>query len=105
MPNGFHYWKSPAHFSNLNTLNRVFNTGVDMVEPARANELRAAYEEWSMEAPRDQRFHRQWVLYVLQTLLGWDDTVLAEGQAIPEPFLYTAIEHGGEKGAPNFCPT
>lgn len=89
-------------FLNLNTLNRVFNTGVDVVEPARANELRAAYEEWSIESPRDQRFHRQWVLYVLQTLLGWDDTVLAEGQAIPEPFLYTAIEHGGEKVRPTF---
>jgi hypothetical protein len=89
-------------FLNLNTLNRVFNTGVDVIEPARANELRAAYEEWSMEAPRDQRFHRQWVLYVLQTLLGWDDTVLAEGQAIPEPFHYVAVEHGGEKVRPTF---
>lgn len=89
-------------FLNLNTLNRVFPQGMDMIEPARASELGAAYEEWSVEAPRDPRFHRQWVLYVLQTLLGWDDTVLAEGQAIPEPFNYTAVEHGGERIRPTF---
>lgn len=89
-------------FLNLNTLSRVFPQGVDMIEPARASELRAAYEEWSVEAPRDARFHRQWMLYVLQTLLGWDDTVLAEGQAIPEPFHYTAVEHGGERIRPTF---
>lgn len=89
-------------FLNLNTLNRVFPQGVDMIEPARASELGAAYEEWSVEAPRDPRFHRQWVLYVLQTLLGWDDTVLAERQAIPEPFHYTAVEHGGERIRPTF---
>ena len=89
-------------FLTLNTLSRVFPQGVDMIEPARASELRAAYEEWSVEAPHDPRFHRQWVLYVLQTLLGWDDTVLAEGQAIPEPFHYTAVEHGGERIRPTF---
>jgi hypothetical protein len=89
-------------FLNLNTLSRVFPQGVDMIEPARASELRAAYEEWSVEAPHDPRFHRQWVLYVLQTLLGWDDTVLAKEQAIPEPFHYTAVEHGGERIRPTF---
>ncbi len=89
-------------FLNLNTLSRVFPQGLDTVEPTRASELRAAYEEWRVEAPRDPRFHRQWVLYVLQTLLGWDDTVLAEGQAIPEPFHYTAVEHGGERIRPTF---
>ncbi len=89
-------------FLTLNTLIRVFPQGVDMVEPARASELRATYEEWSVEAPRDPRFHRQWVLYVLQTLLGWDETVLAEGQAIPEPLHYTAVEHGGERIRPTF---
>ncbi|MBK8027686.1 MAG: hypothetical protein IPK19_41475 [Chloroflexi bacterium] len=89
-------------FLNLNTLTRVFPQGLDVIEPARAGELRAAYEEWGVEAARDPRFHRQWVLYILQTLLGWDDSVLAEGQAIPEPIHYVAVEHGGERIRPTF---
>ena len=88
-------------FLSLNALSRVFPQGLDTVEPARAAELRAAYEEW-LDESRDLRFQRAWVLYVLKTLLDWDESVLAEGQAIPEPMQYAAIEHGGETVRPDF---
>ncbi|MEO8609319.1 MAG: type IIL restriction-modification enzyme MmeI [Chloroflexota bacterium] len=89
-------------FLNIATLERVFPQGVYALESARAQELRAAYDEWDAEAAHDPRFHRAWVRYVLETLLEWNDTCLADGQAIPEPFKYTAIEHGGETIRPDY---
>ncbi|MGV2433620.1 MAG UNVERIFIED_CONTAM: hypothetical protein LVT10_00895 [Anaerolineae bacterium] len=50
----------------------------------------------------DPAIHRAWVRYVLQTVLQWENSVLAEGQAIPEPVQYTAIEHGNETIRPDY---
>ena len=89
-------------FLNIASLGRVFPQGLDVLETTRTQELRAAYEEWDAEVPRDPRFHQAWIRYVLETLLEWDASLLAEGQAIPEPFKYTALEHGGETIRPTY---
>lgn len=88
-------------FLTVASLSRVFPQGLDMLETRRIQELRAAYDEWDAEAERDPRFHRAWVQYVLETLLEWDSGLIASGQAIPEPFKYTASEHGGETIRPD----
>src|SRR5437764_1244410 len=76
-------------FLSLTALNRVFPNELDIVEPQQAAELRSVYQEWAVDAG-NPAIHRAWILYILKTLLGWDDRVLAEGQAIPEPLKYVA---------------
>jgi hypothetical protein len=87
-------------FLSLTALGRVFLNELDIVDPKQAALLRSAHEEW-LSAKDELAMHREWILYVLQTVLGWEDKVLAEGQAIPEPLKYTAEEHGGETIRPD----
>ncbi len=88
-------------FLSLTSLGRVFPNELDTVEPDLAAELRSAYQEWVADQT-DPAIHRAWIQYVLKTLLGWEDRVLVEGQAIPEPMKYTADEHGGETIRPTY---
>ncbi|MFZ4828919.1 MAG: DUF559 domain-containing protein, partial [Phototrophicaceae bacterium] len=90
-------------FLSINILSQVFPNGLDKAnnEASHIAELKAAYAEWQDER-HDPAIHRAWVRYVLQTVLQWENSVLAEGQAIPEPVQYTAIEHGNETIRPDY---
>ena len=83
-------------FLSLPVLLEAFPQGLDAVDAEQAAELRAAYEEWldnQLGLAPERAIHTAWVQYVLTTLLGMDDDLLARGQAIPEGLKAVVAEH------------
>ena len=83
-------------FLSLPVLLETFPQGLDAVDPDQAAELRAAYEEWldnQLGLAPERAIHTAWVQYVLTTLLGMDDDLLARDQAIPEGLKAVVAEH------------
>lgn len=75
----------------------VFPQGLDAVDPALAQTLRAAYEEWADNQgglSPERAIHQAWLRFVLGQILAFPDVALAEGQAIPESIRATLAEHG-----------
>ncbi|MBE7512438.1 MAG: hypothetical protein HS103_06445 [Anaerolineales bacterium] len=87
-------------FLSINTLQRVFPQGLNDVEATLAAQLRANYNQW-LTRFKEPSIHRAWAIYILKTLLEWDDRVLAEGQAIPNTLKYID-ETSGEIVRPSF---
>ena len=83
-------------FLSMPVLIDAFPQGLDSDDPAAAQELRAAYEEWLDNQgglQPDPAIHTAWIRYVLQTTLGLPDEVLADGQAIPAGLKASVPEH------------
>lgn len=83
-------------FLSLPVLLEAFPQGLDAVDAEQAAELRAAYEEWldnQLGLAPERAIHTAWVQYVLTTLLGMDDDLLARGQTIPEGLKAVVAEH------------
>ncbi|MBT3392179.1 MAG: restriction endonuclease, partial [Chloroflexi bacterium] len=84
-------------FLSLPVLTRIFPQGIDAFESQRARLLRDAYEEWADNVQGlvpDPLVHGEWVRFVLEAALGYDDEVLKSGTEIPESFSVAVLEHG-----------
>src|SRR5690606_23163163 len=83
-------------FLSMPVLMDAFPQGLPAGDPASAQELRAAYEEWLDNQgglQPDPAIHHAWIRYVLGATLGLADEVLAEGQAIPAGLKASVPEH------------
>src|SRR5687767_14930376 len=72
-------------FVSVPVLERVFPQGLPGHEPEHARSLRLAYDEWTenQESRKPSAaIHNAWIKFVLEETLGYNDEVLAEGQAI-----------------------
>ena len=84
-------------FLSLPVLMEAFPQGLDAHDAEHARLLRRAYEEWddSFEQKRhDPAVHEAWIRFVLTRTLEYDESLLAEGQAIPQTLLVEVPEHG-----------
>jgi len=93
-------------FLSLPVLNRTFPQGLETVQPALRQDLRAAYEEWRDNqggVRADPAIHRAWIEWVLTDLLTMDDEVLIRNQSArvnkkmetpTDHFAVTVPEHG-----------
>jgi hypothetical protein len=84
-------------FLSLPVLTRVWPQGIDAFESERARLLRDAYEEWADNVQGlmpDPHIHDEWVHFVLETALDFDDEVLVGGAGIPENLSVQVLEHG-----------
>ena len=84
-------------FLSLPVLTRVWPQGIDAFENGRARLLRDAYEEWADNVQGlmpDPTIHDEWVRFVLETALDFDDDVLVGGGEIPEYLSVKFLEHG-----------
>lgn len=84
-------------FLSLPVLLRAFPQGLDEIDPALVQQLRAAYEEWledRQHRTHGTATHAAWIMYVLRNVLELPAEVIAEGQAIPDSLKVTLQEHG-----------
>ena len=65
-------------FLSMPVLMRVFPQGLEQRNPAKAAELREAYEDW-LERGKQFAVHQAWVRHVLEKLLDYPPEFLAEG--------------------------
>ena len=79
---------------------RVFPHGLEKRDPAKAAELREAYEDW-LERGKQPAVHHAWIRHVLVKLLEYPAEFLAEGQAIP-PGTEAVMANAGETLRPDF---
>jgi len=70
-------------FLNMEVLLEVFPQGLEGHDAERFGLLKQAYSEWQ-EENADTAIHRAWVEWVLQRVLQFPETVLWEGQRVPE---------------------
>jgi hypothetical protein len=77
-------------FLGLPVLARALPQGLEAVDPDTAATLRRAYGEWQA----DPALHGQWVRWVLASLLGFREGMLAEGPAVPTALAHAVPEHG-----------
>lgn len=79
-------------------LDRAFPQGMERLETARAQRLRAAYEERreAVDAADDDlpAVHRAWIDEALATALDLDEEVLRSGEFVPAACLVELVEHG-----------
>ncbi|WP_417384173.1 Eco57I restriction-modification methylase domain-containing protein [Gimesia sp.] len=84
-------------FLSLPVLLEAFPQGLIAHDAEHARLLRLAYEEWDDSFQKksfDPSVHDAWVKFVLTTTLEFDESVLAEGQAIPQTLHIEVPEHG-----------
>jgi hypothetical protein len=84
-------------FLSLPVLMNAFPQGLDAHDTDHARLLRLAYEEWDdgfQKKSIDPSVHDAWIRFVLTKTLDFDDTLLAEGQAIPQTLHIEVPEHG-----------
>lgn len=90
-------------FLSLPVLIRTFPQGLEALDRDGLSELRLAYDEW-LDDQNSLRpsaaIHSVWVRYVLEHVLGFDNTNLQEGPAIPST-LQTFIAEQGETLRPD----
>lgn len=87
-------------FLSMPVLLRVFPQALEARDPAKASELREAYEDW-LESGKKFSVHHAWVRHVIERLLGYTPDYLAEGQAIP-PGMEAIMSNFGETLRPDF---
>ena len=84
-------------FLSLPVLMEAFPQGLDAHDAEHARLLRLAYEEWDDSFEKrnvDPSVHEAWIKFVLTKTLEFDETMLAEGQAIPQTLQVEVPEHG-----------
>ena len=75
----------------------AFPQGLDAHDAEHARLLRLAYEEWDdsfQKKNSDPSVHEAWIKFVLTKTLEFDESLLAEGQAIPQTLQVEVPEHG-----------
>jgi len=83
-------------FLSLPVLMEAFNTGLEPHDPDQSRLLRQEYANWqdSFENQKaDPAPHHNWIKFVLTKTLDLDESVLAEGQAIPQTLQAEVPEH------------
>ena len=83
-------------FLSLPVLLEAFPQGLDAHDPEHARLLRSAYEHWEDSFARsrpDPAVHAAWIRFVLTRTLEFDESLLAEGQAIPQTLQAEMAEH------------
>jgi hypothetical protein len=84
-------------FLSLPVLMEAFPQGLDAHDAEHARLLRLAYEEWDdsfQKKSADPSVHEAWIKFVLTKTLEFDESLLAEGQAIPQTLQVEVPEHG-----------
>ena len=84
-------------FLSLPVLMEAFPQGLDAHDAEHARLLRLAYEEWDdsfQKKNADPSVHEAWIKFVLTKTLEFDESLLAEGQAIPQTLQVEVPEHG-----------
>jgi len=84
-------------FLSLPVLMDAFPQGLDAHDAEQARLLRLAYEEWDdslQKKSADPSVHEAWIKFVLTKTLEFDESLLAEGQAIPQTLHVAVAEHG-----------
>lgn len=84
-------------FLSLPVLLEAFPQGLDAHDADVFRALRLAFEEWedSFQKKReDSSIHYAWIKFVLTKILEFDESLLAEGQAIPQTLHVDIAEHG-----------
>ena len=92
-------------FLSVPVLDRVFPQGLDPHDPDHVRVLKLAFEEWEDDRDGDRprpAIHREWIRFVITQTLGFskdahdtfDESALAEDQAIPATIRATISEHG-----------
>jgi len=84
-------------FLSLPVLMEAFPQGLDAHDAEHARLLRLAYEEWDdsfQKKSADPSIHDAWIKFVLTKTLDFDESLLAEGQAIPQTLHVEVPEHG-----------
>lgn len=84
-------------FLSLPVLMEAFPQGLDAHDAEHARLLRLAYEEWDDSFQKksvDPSVHEAWIKFVLTKTLEFDESLLAEGQAIPQTLQVEVPEHG-----------
>ena len=76
-------------FLSLPVLATAFPQGLHAHDPEHARRLRQAFDEWD----DDSALHRQWVRFVLDETLAFEE-LLAEGQAIPQSLKSDEATYG-----------
>src|SRR6266568_840651 len=92
-------------FLSMPVLLRVFPQGLDAHEPALSRFLRMAYDEWADNQAGtrpDPAIHRQWLRYVLMSVLDMPREYVAEGPALPLG-LFAAIADENETVRPDMA--
>lgn len=90
-------------FLSLPVLMDAFPQGLDAHDAEHSRLLRLAYEEWVDSFQKksiDPSVHDAWIRFVLTKTLEFDESLLAEGQAIPQT-LYVEVPEHGELLKPN----
>jgi len=83
-------------FLSLPVLMGAFNTGLEPHDPDQSRLLRQEYANWqdSFENQKaDPAPHHNWIKFVLTKTLDLDESVLAQGQAIPQTLQAEVPEH------------
>jgi hypothetical protein len=93
--------ESSGPFLSMPVLLRVFPQGLEQRDPAKAAELREAYEDWLERGAKQPAVHHAWIRHVLEKLLEYPAEFLAEGQAIP-PGMEAVMANAGETLRPDF---
>jgi hypothetical protein len=76
-------------FLSIPILNESFPQGLDAQDTDLTQDLRAAHEEWldnQLGLKADPQVHQAWILYVLERVLGWENSHLLKDEAVPEQF-------------------
>jgi len=84
-------------FLSLPVLLEAFPQGLEAHDAEHARLLRLAYEEWDDSFQKrkvDPAVHEAWIKFVLTKTLEFDESLLAEGQAIPQTLQVEVPEHG-----------
>ena len=84
-------------FLSLPVLMEAFPQGLDAHDAEHARLLRLAYEEWDdsfQKKNADPSVHEAWIKFVLTKTLEFHESLLAEGQAIPQTLQVEVPEHG-----------
>lgn len=70
-------------FLSLPVLTKAFPQGLHPHDSEHAQTLKLAYGEWS-EDGNGSSLHRAWIKHVLLNTLGFEESLIAEGQGIPQ---------------------
>ncbi len=88
-------------FVSLPVLLRTFPQGLESRDPAQAKMLRAAFDEWQ-DNPSAPGKQRAWVMHVLNSVLGYPESQVTEGQSLPAGMEVSMAELG-ETLRPDFA--
>ncbi len=88
-------------FLTVEVLMQAFPQGLDGLDTDTLRMIRSGYQEWEdsftgsgQQRRPDQAVHRAWIELVLKRLLEYGDSVLLEGQSVPDGVSAEMAEHG-----------